>query len=985
MLRFASRLIVFLCLVAVAMADQTVNRSREFTKAEADDAVLTLAGTGVYNHRITWTGAGTRTSCSIKVEQSTDGTTFTDLITTQNCASDNTATVTGYANFVRIRVTTLTGSGNTVYAAYNGTPIQPSLGTVTVDTTGLATSSIQTNGAQKSQIVTSGGVTIDSFGGGTEYNSGDAKGSLTGKVMLGSDGTLVRALSLLSNGTVNVSLANNTANSTPVQVQSNSANLATATLQGGGLPAALGTGGGIKVDGSGTALPVSAASLPLPSGAATSALQGGGLPADLGAGGGVKVDGSGTALPVSGTVTANAGTNLNTSTLSTEATLAKLTVAQGASLGSNTQAMVGGSVTTAAPTYTNGQISPFTLTTKGTARFTLFDSAGNEVTNMGGGTQFANGAAIGTGVGNLMHGSVTTASPTYSTGTVAPFSLDTSGSVRVAIISGAGSGGTAMTDAGAFTAGVTSFTPSGGTYVAARAAITTGQGGTIALNAKRGQFVTLEDASSVALTGSAGSASAAVLTVQGISGGTTIPVTPAANSSVNFNQLAGTAVSTSNGTVDAGTQRVAVASNNTPFAVKTDQTTHGTTDKVAADLTQILGSAIGATNGLPVYPQTSSTWTVNGSTGTFPVTQTTATSLHTAADLYLGGTVVSLTAGVPIKNETGGSIKTAPLTADAEPGLARTNPPVPIAGSDYAGSPLVRIPKVDSSGNLYGLVAGTGTAGSPGTAALTIQGIGGGTAVPVSGTVTANGGGTAGSPAAGVTSVQGITSMTPLLVNGTGTAGAPASAVMTIQGVTSMTPVANNLTQILGSAVGATNGLPVYPQTSSVFTVTGSVAHDDADSGNPIKMGAKAVLTEPTAVSDGDRVNLTATSTGALLVRPSALLGDSWEYYAVTTNNSEVTIKAGEAGYYLCVTEWSVQNSSASVASTWTWTEATGGTAREGCYANTAGGGMARGDGSAPVFCTQTAANGIFAIAGTTGANLLVHARGFRTKIKPVI
>jgi hypothetical protein len=42
------------------------------------------------------------------------------------------------------------------------------------------------------------------------------------------------------------------------------------------------------------------------------------LPTALGAGGGLKVDGSGTALPVSGTVTANAGTNLNTSALALE-------------------------------------------------------------------------------------------------------------------------------------------------------------------------------------------------------------------------------------------------------------------------------------------------------------------------------------------------------------------------------------------------------------------------------------------------------------------------------------------------------------------------------------------------------------------------------------------------------------------------------------------------------------------------------------------
>ncbi len=65
-------------------------------------------------------------------------------------------------------------------------------------------------------------------------------------------------------------------------------------------------GGSITVDGTfwQSTQPISAASLPLPTGAATSALQGGGLPAALGASGGLKVDGSGTALPVTGTITA---------------------------------------------------------------------------------------------------------------------------------------------------------------------------------------------------------------------------------------------------------------------------------------------------------------------------------------------------------------------------------------------------------------------------------------------------------------------------------------------------------------------------------------------------------------------------------------------------------------------------------------------------------------------------------------------------------
>ncbi len=85
----------------------------------------------------------------------------------------------------------------------------------------------------------------------------------------------------------------------------------------------------IKVDGSAVTQPVSAASLPLPTGAATAAKQ----PA-LGTAGSassdvitiqgiasmtaVKVDGSAVTQPVSGTVTANAGTNLNTSALALE-------------------------------------------------------------------------------------------------------------------------------------------------------------------------------------------------------------------------------------------------------------------------------------------------------------------------------------------------------------------------------------------------------------------------------------------------------------------------------------------------------------------------------------------------------------------------------------------------------------------------------------------------------------------------------------------
>jgi hypothetical protein len=109
---------------------------------------------------------------------------------------------------------------------------------------------------------------------------------------------------------------------------------------GGGLPAAL-VGGALSVTGPLTdaqlraaAVPVSAASLPLPTGAATSALQ----------------------------------TSIDATLTLINAALAKLTISQGAALGTNTVAMSGCSVTTAAPSHTTGTIQPCSLDISGRLR-----------------------------------------------------------------------------------------------------------------------------------------------------------------------------------------------------------------------------------------------------------------------------------------------------------------------------------------------------------------------------------------------------------------------------------------------------------------------------------------------------------------------------------------------------------------------------------------------------------------------------------------
>lgn len=74
------------------------------------------------------------------------------------------------------------------------------------------------------------------------------------------------------------------------------------------------------------------------------------------------------AITVSGAVTANAGTNLNTSALQLDVTGAKLNLAQGSATSAQTGPLVQGAVTTAAPTYTTAQTSPLSLTTAGALR-----------------------------------------------------------------------------------------------------------------------------------------------------------------------------------------------------------------------------------------------------------------------------------------------------------------------------------------------------------------------------------------------------------------------------------------------------------------------------------------------------------------------------------------------------------------------------------------------------------------------------------------
>jgi hypothetical protein len=133
-------------------------------------------------------------------------------------------------------------------------------------------------------------------------------------------------------------------------------------------------------------------------------------------------------LTSSDVVTSNIGT---TNGLALDATLAKLTISQGGALGSNTQALVGGSVTTAAPTYTTGQISPLSLDTTGALRVNLASSTATapaHTVDSAGDTYVA-----GTTKGSLDLGRVIDPStpPTLTIGQLSGLTLDTAGSLNV--------------------------------------------------------------------------------------------------------------------------------------------------------------------------------------------------------------------------------------------------------------------------------------------------------------------------------------------------------------------------------------------------------------------------------------------------------------------------------------------------------------------------------------------------------------------------
>jgi len=191
--------------------------------------------------------------------------------------------------------------------------------------------------------------------------------------------------------------------------------------------------------------------------------------------------------------------------------------------------------------------------------------------------------------------------------------------IRVNIVAGAGSGGTAQADKSTFTEGSTTFTPSGGVLNDTISADPTeDQAAAVRITAKRAFHTNLRkaDGTELATATTTPGGSDLGLVVRNIPSGTqtisgTVTANPGAgNFATNTLQLGGTNIDTNSGTKSAGTQRIVIATDQPALtnALKVDGS--AVTQPVSGTVTANAGSGTFTISG---------TVTANAGTGTLAV------------------------------------------------------------------------------------------------------------------------------------------------------------------------------------------------------------------------------------------------------------------------------------------------------------------------------------------------------------------------------
>lgn len=158
----------------------------------------------------------------------------------------------------------------------------------------------------------------------------------------------------------------------------------------------------------------------------------------------------------------------------------------------------------------------------------------------------------------------------------------------------------------------------------------------------------------------------------------------------------------------------------------------------------------------------------------------------------------------------------------------------------------------------------------------------------------------------------------------------------------------------------------------------GDVAHDGADSGNPLKVGAVARTADQAAVATGDRTNLLATILGKLIVKTHAIPDLTWQFASAAggvVTTSDVALKAAAgAGIRNYLTDLLVVNSHATISTEVVVKD--GSTIIHRGWAQAAGGGYEK-HFDPPLRGTANTALNVAEITTTATAGIVVSASGY--------
>lgn len=184
---------------------------------------------------------------------------------------------------------------------------------------------------------------------------------------------------------------------------------------------------------------------------------------------------------------------------------------------------------------------------------------------------------------------------------------------------------------------------------------------------------------------------------------------------------------------------------------------------------------------------------------------------------------------------------------------------------------------------------------------------------------------------------------------------------------------ATGTTVYMSSSGTGTTGDPFVPVATLSGTLGGDVANDAVDSGNPVKIGGKALSANPAAVTSGDRVNALYDLQGRQIVAqtlPEALVrGVS---AAMTGTADTQVIAAQGAGIRIYLTHFVVFNYAGAVATQVNIKD--GATTIYSVYVSAAGGQISI---TLPVPLRLTANTALNAACVTTASNTIVSASGF--------